>query len=157
MTPEQEFTSREYRALAEFRYQLRRFLRFSEDAARSFGIEPSQHQLLLALRALSEDSPPTVGALAERLLLRQHSVVGLLDRLEARDMVRRERAEGDRRQVRVRLAPPGEEVLRRLSLHHRAELRNAGPVLAHALKELLEEGEDGDDRSDRPMCPAHPG
>jgi DNA-binding MarR family transcriptional regulator len=146
VTPEQEFTSREYLALADFRHQLRRFLKFSEDAARSFGIEPGQHQLLLALRGFSEDSPPTVGALAERLLLRQHSVVGLLDRLEARNMVRRERAEGDRRQVLVRLAPSGEEVLRQLSLHHRAELRTAGPALARALRELLKEGENGKER-----------
>jgi DNA-binding MarR family transcriptional regulator len=121
--------------LAEFRYQIRRFLRFSEQAARRAGLEPAQHQLLLAVKA--HDGEPTVGDLAERLQLRHHSVVGLIDRLAESGLVRRNRAEGDRRQVRVRLTPKGEAVLRKLSLDHRAELGSAGCALAVSLQAIL--------------------
>lgn len=127
----------DYRALAEFRYQIRRFLRFSEQAARHAGLEPAQHQLLLAVRAAVDE--PTVGELAERLQLRHHSVVGLIDRLAERGLVRRCRAEGDRRQVRIGLTPKGETVLRRLSLEHRAELGGAGRTLAAALRAIVKE------------------
>jgi DNA-binding MarR family transcriptional regulator len=125
----------DYRALAEFRYQIRRFLRFSEQAARRAGLEPAQHQLLLAVKAYAGE--PTVGELAERLQLRHHSVVGLVDRLAECGLVRRNRAEGDRRQVRIRLTAKGEAVLRKLSLEHRAELASAGSVLAAALQAIL--------------------
>jgi DNA-binding MarR family transcriptional regulator len=121
--------------LAEFRYQIRRFLRFSEQAARRAGLEPAQHQLLLAVKA--HDGEPTVSDLAERLQLRHHSVVGLIDRLAESGLVRRNRAEGDRRQVRVRLTPKGEAVLRKLSLDHRAELGSAGCALAVSLQAIL--------------------
>ena len=121
--------------MAEFRYQIRRFLRFSEQAARRAGLEPAQHQLLLAVKA--HDGEPTVGDLAERLQLRHHSVVGLIDRLAESGLVRRTRAEGDRRQVRVRLTPKGEAVLRKLSLDHRAELGSAGCALAVSLQAIL--------------------
>lgn len=121
--------------MAEFRYQIRRFLRFSEQAARRAGLEPAQHQLLLAVKA--HDGEPTVSDLAERLQLRHHSVVGLIDRLAESGLVRRNRAEGDRRQVRVRLTPKGEAVLRKLSLDHRAELGSAGCALAVSLQAIL--------------------
>jgi DNA-binding MarR family transcriptional regulator len=125
----------DYRALAEFRYQIRRFLRFSEEAARQAGLEPAQHQLLLAVKAYTGE--PAVGDLAERLQLRHHSVVGLIDRLAEGGLVRRNRAENDRRQVRVRLTLKGETVLRNLSLEHRAELGAAGSALAAALEAIL--------------------
>jgi len=125
----------DYQALAEFRYQIRRFLRFSEQAARRAGLEPAQHQLLLAIKAFTGE--PSVGELAERLQLRHHSVVGLIDRLAESGLVRRNRAEGDRRQVRVRLTPKGDAVLRKLSLDHRAELGAAGSALAAALEAIL--------------------
>ena len=131
----QDLTAAEYQALAEFRYQIRRFLRFSEEAARRAGLEPAQHQLLLAIKASTE--PPTVGELAERLQLRHHSTVGLLDRMAEAKLVRRNRAEGDRRQVCIRLTPRGETVLRKLSLEHRAELGAAGSALAAALQATL--------------------
>src|SRR2546427_13270702 len=99
-------TLAEYRALAEFRHALRRFLAFSAEAARTAGVEPQQHQLLLALRGLTDGVPATIGALAERLGVRHHSAVELVDRMEARGLVRRTRGGGDRRQVLVRLAPP---------------------------------------------------
>src|SRR5918996_6073253 len=92
--------SAQYRALAEFRHRIRQFVAFSEDAARDAGLTPQQHQLLLALSG-SENGPLTVGDLAGRLLLRHHSVVGLVDRLEALRYVRRARDSEDRRRVSV--------------------------------------------------------
>jgi DNA-binding MarR family transcriptional regulator len=130
-----ELTAADYRALAEFRYQIRRFLRFSEQAARRAGLEPRQHQLLLAVKA--HPGEPTVGELAERLQLRHHSVVGLIDRLAGRGLVERSRGEGDRRQVRVQLTREGETVLRKLSLDHRAELQSAERALAGALQAIV--------------------
>lgn len=130
-------TPAEYRALGEFRYQLRRFLSFSDDVARAHGLEPAQHQLLLAIRAATFDEEPTIGDLAERLILRHHSVVGLVNRLEHRGLVERRRGEPDRRQVHVRLTARGENALRDLTLDHRAELETAGPRLLRALEPLL--------------------
>ena len=125
----------DYRALAEFRYQIRCFLRFSEEAARQAGLEPAQHQLLLAVKA--QGSPPTVGELAERLQLRHHSVVGLIDRLAECGLVSRERPHEDKRQVCVRLTRKGETVLRKLSIEHHAELESAGEALVGALQTIL--------------------
>ena len=130
-------TLAEYRALAEFRHALRRFLAFSAEAARRAGVEPQQHQLLLALRGLTDGVPATIGALAERLGVRHHSAVELVDRMEARGLVRRTRGGGDRRQVLVRLAPHGRVLLRRLTLAHRAELGSIGPALVRSLGRLL--------------------
>src|SRR6266516_4394474 len=127
----------EYQTLAEFRYQLRRFLRFSEQAARAAGLEPQQHQLLLALKGLPEGKKATIGALAERLQLAHHSTVELVDRLSERGFIQRSRDEADQRQVLVTLTSQGEEVLRNLSLSHRAELHSVGPELVQALNALL--------------------
>lgn len=128
-------TAADYQALAEFRYQIRRFLHFSEQAARRAGLEPTQHQVLLAVKG--HPGEPTVGDLAERLQLRHHSVVGLLDRLEEHSLVRRSRGHGDRRQVRVGLTRRGEAVLRKLSLDHRAELQSAERALVGALQAIV--------------------
>jgi len=125
--------------LGEFRYRIRRFLYFSEEAARQEGLEPQQHQMLLAIRVLAETSQPTIGLLAEHLLIRHHSAVGLIDRLEERGLVERVRGTTDRRQVRVRLTSAGEEKLGRLSLSHSEELRSSGPMLVEALRVLLEQ------------------
>jgi DNA-binding MarR family transcriptional regulator len=127
----------EYIALADFRYQLRRFLAFSEERARSVGLEPRHHQLLLALRGLPDGTVPTVGAVAERLLLRHHTVVELVDRLEQRGLIRRTRAPEDRRQVHLAITPRGERTLRRLSVAHRDELAELGPALVTALRRVL--------------------
>lgn len=116
-------------ALAEFRYQMRRFLRFSERAARAAGLEPRQHQLLLAVKGLPAGRHATVGEIAERLQVRHHSAVELIDRLVARGLVRRRRHRPDRRQVVVRLTARGEAVLRELSLSHLAELRALSKTL----------------------------
>lgn len=131
-------TQADYRALSEFRCQIRRFLHFSEEAARGEGIEPQQHQMLLAIQALDEVEPPTIGRLAEHLVLRHHSAVGLLDRLESRGLAVRLRGDADRRQVRVRLTAGGAEVLRRLSKLHQEELQHSGPLLVEALQRIIE-------------------
>lgn len=122
----------EYAALAEFRHSLRRFLAFSEAQARAAGLNPQQHQLLLAVRGFA-GRPPTVGELAERLVVRHHSAVELVDRLESKRMVTRQRSEADRRLARVVLTARGADVLQKLSLSHRDELRRTGPELARAL------------------------
>jgi hypothetical protein len=85
--PTRDLTAADYQALAEFRYQIRRFLRYSEQAARRGGLKPAQHQLLSAIKA--HDGQPTVGELAERMQLRHHSTVGLIDRLVQGGLVRR--------------------------------------------------------------------
>jgi DNA-binding MarR family transcriptional regulator len=122
----------DYSALAEFRHRLRVFLAFSEAQARGAGLNPQQHQLLLAVRGFGGDGP-SVGALAERLLLRHHSVVELIDRLEKRGLVERRRGASDRRVAHVSITREGARLLRELSVAHRAELRRAAPELARAL------------------------
>jgi len=126
----------DYQALAELRYQVRKFLRFSEEASRATGIEPQQHQLLLALKGLPDDVRPTIGALAERLQLQHHSAVELVDRSAQRNLVRRVRSTSDQRQVFIRLTAKGERILRDLSMHHRDILREAGPALVEVLNTL---------------------
>jgi len=130
-------TAADYRSLGNFRYQIRRFLHFSEEAAKAEGLEPQQHQMLLAIRALDEAGGPTVGSLAEHLIIRHHSAVGLIDRLEERGLVARVRSQGDRRQVRVRLTSKGERKLGRLSAVHHEELRSSGRLLVDTLNGLL--------------------
>jgi len=130
-------TGDDYYALGEFRLRIRRFLHFSEFAARQEGLEPQQHQLLLAVRCLQRDNGPTIGELAEHLLIRHHSAVGLIDRMEERGLIERVRGAGDRRQVKVSLTASGADKLERLSETHRAELRNSGPALVEALSGLL--------------------
>ena len=134
---EKDISIEEYQALAEFRYQIRRFLHFSEQAARVAGIEPQQHQLLLALKGLPEGRQATIGELAGRLQLQHHSMVELVNRLAERGFVQRCRDEEDLRRVLVSITAKGEEILRELSFEHRAELRTSGPTLAKALNALL--------------------
>ena len=128
----------EYRALANFRYEIRKFLAFSEAAARAAGIEPQHHQLLLAVHGLPEGVRPTIGALAERLCLKHHTTVGLVDKLEERGLAVRVRSDADRREVLVSLTADGTALLRRLSQQHRDELRNAGVSMVAALTEILD-------------------
>ena len=125
------------KAMAELRYQIRKFLRFSENAARQAGIEPQQHQLLLAIRGLPDGASPTIGVLAERMQLQHHSTVELVDRLVDRNFLCRLRSTNDRRQVLVKLTHDGEEFLQKLSLHHLEELQSAGPTFVKVLNSLL--------------------
>ena len=122
-----------FRSLSEFRHQVRCFLRFSEDAARAHGIEPQQHQLLLAIKGLPRRKIPTIGELADRLQIKHHSAVDLIDRLERTGRIVREPGTKDRRQVLIRLTPEGERILRDLSEEHQVELGKVGPKLMRAL------------------------
>ncbi|MFB3917793.1 MAG: MarR family winged helix-turn-helix transcriptional regulator [Terriglobales bacterium] len=127
----------DYRALAEFRYHIRRFLRFSERAARNAGLEPQQHQLLLAVKGMPDGARATIGEVAERLQIQHHSTVELVDRLSKRGLVSRKRTGEDRREVLIQLTAKGEKLLRELSVHHRDELKSAGPALVGALKKMM--------------------
>ena len=131
----------DYQALAEFRYQIRKFLRFSEQAVRETGLEPGQYQLLLAIKGMPEGVRPRIREVANRLQIQHHSAVELVNRLEAGGYVRRERAEDDRREVLLALTPKGERVLGELALHHHNELRSAAPSLVAALRRLMPEKE----------------
>jgi DNA-binding MarR family transcriptional regulator len=130
----------EYLALAEFRRQIRSFLHFSETTAHEHGIEAQQHQLLLALRGLPVGVNPTIRELADRLFIRHHSAVELINRLEKSGAVARHTGTEDKREVWVRLTSTGRAILRKLALAHRAELERSGPELARALKSVLREG-----------------
>lgn len=137
MSVGQEISLSQYQSLAEFRYQLRRFLHFSEQAARSVGLEPQQHQLLLTLKGLPEGRTATVSELAERLQIQHHSTVELINRMVEKDFLVRSRDESDQRKVIIHLTPNGEEILRKLSLLHRLELRSSGPELVRALNSVI--------------------
>ncbi len=131
-------TPADYQALAELRHQVRRFLHFSEQAARNSGLEPRQHQLMLALKGLPKDVRPTIGELAKRLQIQHHSGVELVNRLASGGFVRRQRGDSDRREVFLLLTRKGDRVLRELSLHHRSELRTQGPELFTALRRVIQ-------------------
>ncbi len=135
----EEFSLPDYQALAEFRYELRKFIHFSEQTARAAGIEPQQHQLLLVVKGMPEGKSPTISSIAERLQLQHHSTVELIDRLEERELVRRQRDELDQRRVLIQITPQGEEVLQELSLHNLEELQTAAPALVRTLNALIKE------------------
>src|SRR5580692_6129730 len=130
-------TAAEFRALAEFRYQIRIFLNGSEEAARNADLEPQQYLLMLALRGLPPGQEPSIRELAERMQLRHHSVVELVDRLERRQLLRRERSRSDRRQVILHLTPRGEKILTRLARQRISELRTSAPALVRALTAVI--------------------
>ena len=125
-----------YQQIEEFRFRLRSFLHFSETAARAAGLEPQQHQALLVIKAAAAETPPTVGHIAARLLLKHHSAVGLVNRLQALGLVARIANPADARQVLVRLTPRGERILRDLSLAHRTELEQTAPALIAILRSV---------------------
>ena len=136
-TPQSDVSLTGYRKLAEFRSRIRQFLHFSEEAARLSGIEPQQHQLLLAIKGLPEGTRPTVTALSSRLCLRHHSTVELINRLVERGAVMRRHSQEDRREVLVELTAHGDELLRKLSVLHWEELQNFGPALSEALQAVV--------------------
>jgi DNA-binding MarR family transcriptional regulator len=133
MSDDKQIGAPDYVALAEFRCQIRRFLRFSEEAAREAGIEPQQYQTLLAIKGLPLGLRASIGELAERLQIEHNSTVELINRLEGQALVQRNRNHEDRREVIVSLTSKGERILRELALHHREQLRTEGPRLAAAL------------------------
>jgi len=134
---EESISLAEYQALAEFRYQIRRILRFSEEAAYATDLEPQQHQLLLAIKGLPQGRKATVGEIAERLQIRHHSTVELINRLVKRGLVERHRDDEDQRRVIVSLTPQGEEILYALSRQMLTVLRSTGSAFVQSLKALL--------------------
>ncbi|HST79914.1 MAG TPA: MarR family transcriptional regulator, partial [Verrucomicrobiae bacterium] len=131
-------TTPEYVALAEFRYQLRRYLRHMEEHARGCGNHPQQYQLLLAIKGLPAPRVPSVTILAERMQMNHNSMVELADRCEKRGLIKRIReSDTDRRQVTLAITTEGEKLLRQQASASRDELRNIGPILVSALQRLL--------------------
>jgi len=130
-------TAAEYQALAEFRFLIRRYLTNTEAAARSVGLQPQQYVCLLALRGLPNGHEASIRTLADRLQIRHHSAVELVDRMEKRGLFRRERSREDRRRVLVHVTARGEKLLNQLVRHRIAELRVTGPALARALSTVL--------------------
>lgn len=135
--PGGRLSSEDFKALAELRLQIRRYLHFSEQAARRARLEPQQHQMLFALKGLPPGRQPTIGEMAERMQLRHHSAVELVDRMVARRLVKRVHSADDARVVLLKITPRGERLLHELSLEHREELRSRGPWLLKALHSLL--------------------
>jgi DNA-binding MarR family transcriptional regulator len=132
-----QISDAQYRLLAEFRFQIRSFLRFSEETARQSGLEAQQHQLLLSLRGLPQGVRPTITALSSRLCLRHHTTVELANRLVERGAIVRRHNEEDRREVLLEITPEGDDLLEKLSASHWEELKRKGPALTAALDDLL--------------------
>jgi DNA-binding MarR family transcriptional regulator len=127
---------RDYERLHNFRFAIRSFLHFSEQASRSAGIDPQQHQLMLAIKARGGEDGLPIADVAERLQIRHNTAVELIDRAEARSVVTRTPSPDDGRKVLVRLTQDGEDLLRTLSLHHLAELQQAAPALVEVLTDI---------------------
>jgi DNA-binding MarR family transcriptional regulator len=129
-------TDGEFQALAAFRFEVRRFLSFSEDNARGEGLTVQQHQALLAIRG-DVEGEPSIGTVAERLLIEHHSASELVKRLVARGLLTRESDPQDRRRVILRLTAEAEDILSRLSSSHRAEIERMQPTLSRLLNRLV--------------------
>ena len=132
-------TDAEYERLAAFRSAIRRFVRFSELAARDAGVTPSQHQLLLAVRGWPGEGDPAIADVADMLQLKPHSVLELAGRAEAEGLLERTTPDGDRRRHELRLTPTGEAVLASLSVLHRDELDRVGAELITLLGQVERE------------------
>ena len=133
---EPPLSQEDYELLAYFRHHIRKFLVFSETAARAAGLTPQQHQALLAIHGTRDAIEPTIGALSQKLLIRHHSAVGLVDRLAAAGYIRRVGSPRDQREVRLRLTPKARRLLDHLSRRHRSELNRIAPVLRAILHKL---------------------
>ena len=131
--------TRDYAQLASFRHSLRSFLRFSETSAAEAGLTSQHYQAMLILRGWPEGQPVSVGDLAQQLLIRHNSAVGLVDRLAGAGLVIREPSSADRRKVELRLSPRGKQVLAKLAGMHRGELQRIGPLMERFFSELAEE------------------
>jgi DNA-binding MarR family transcriptional regulator len=131
-------TDSEYLALSEFRYQLRKYLRFMEGHARAAGLQPQQYQLLLAIKGLPEARVPSISILAERMQLNHNTLVELAERCEKRGLILRNRSVSDRRQVTLAITREGEVVLHQQASVSRKELRSIGPILSESLQRLIE-------------------
>jgi DNA-binding MarR family transcriptional regulator len=126
-------TDEQFARILEFRVALRRFGRFSEEQASKLGMTAAQHQLLLAIRGHGDPLGPTIADVARHLLIRHHSVVGLVDRTQELGLIERHRDEGDHRLVRLTLTPLGRERVNALAVAHLKELRDLAEVLGALL------------------------
>ena len=131
-----ELVPHDYEILAEFRYLLMRFAAFSEQAAHAAGLAPRQHQALLAIKGYPGGAEVTIGELAERLGIRHHSTVGLVDRLVSRGYLIRRNDPQDRRRTFLALTASGEQALAGLAAAHQRELRRVAPLLKSLLGRL---------------------
>ena len=125
--------SLDYQSLLEFRTALRRFNHWSEQQAKAVGLTHAQHQLMLAVKGHPGDQAPTIGDVADYLLLRHHSAVELVNRAQAGGYIERQRDPNDGRIVRLRLTSKGESCIEQLSALHVAELQQLGPLLQHVI------------------------
>lgn len=130
----------DYRALAQFRFELRKFLAFSESAARKEKLTPQQHQALLSIKGFSQEKPVSVGELAKLLLIRHHTTVELVDRMTRLGLIVRLIDPGDRRRILLRLTPEGERRLDKLSRIHFEELSSIGAALTEMLQHFRAAG-----------------
>jgi DNA-binding MarR family transcriptional regulator len=138
-----KLTVSDYQALSEFRYEIRKFMHFSELALHAAGLERGQYQLMLTVKGMPEGVRPRIRELADRMMIQHHSTVELINRLETGGYVRRESAQDDRREVLLALTAKGEKVLAELALHHHEELQNAAPRLVTALRRVMKGGPRG--------------
>jgi len=126
----------DYDALGAFRYAMRKFLRFSKDALAAAKVTTEQYEALLAVKTRSNSEGITVGELSERLQVKHHTAVSLLDKLVAHRLVVRRRASEDRRQVHINLTSRGDSVLARMAALHRREIRHRSSEMITALRRL---------------------
>ena len=140
-----KLTTRDYAQLASFRHALRGFLRFSEAAAAQEGLTSQHYQAMLILRGWPDGEPVSINDLAQQLLIKHNSAVGLVDRLANEGLVVREPSTVDRRKVELRLSPRGRQVLAKLAAMHRDELRRIGPIMKRFFAETHERPGDGGD------------
>ena len=135
-----ELNTRDYAELASFRHALRGFLRFSEAAAGREGLTSQHYQAMLILRGWPDGQPASINDLAQQLLIKHNSAVGLVDRLAKNELIVREPSAVDRRKVELRLSLRGRRVLARLAAAHRGELQRIGPIMKRFFSELATEG-----------------
>ena len=147
----------DYQTLAALRHQIRRFLSFSEKAARQAGLEPRQHQLLLSLKGLPSGCRPRVGEMAVRLQIQHHSAVELVNRLAAHGFIRRHRGGQDGREVLLSLTAKANNVMKRLAMQHKQELCTAGPALVAALGRVMQSRKESDPVADEKELDHKPG
>jgi DNA-binding MarR family transcriptional regulator len=134
--PRSKLATRDYALLAAFRFALRSFLHFSESAAEESGLTAQHYQAMLVVRGCPEDRRITINDLAQQLLIRHHSAVGLVDRLEKQGLVARETSPSDKRKVHLRLTAKGDRVLERLAGVHQEELRRIAPQLRQLVQQI---------------------
>lgn len=134
---ESQLSHEDFQRLAEFRFQLRRFLSFSNTVAENAGLRPQQYQLLQCVAGMPDDLAPTIANVAERMLLRHNSAVELVDRTIAQGLLRRGSDPQDHRRILLRVTAQGERLLASLAVYHLAELDEAGPELIRALRRIL--------------------